>query len=73
MNVSAFALSLFKYPSTTAGDLTSSSPGWSYSVTSFPSGVTILHSMPGRMEPDEPNQISLGDEDVTTVHVSVSP
>src|SRR5437016_5350725 len=27
--VSAFALSFFKYPSTTLGDLTHSSPGWS--------------------------------------------
>jgi hypothetical protein len=35
--------------------------------------VTILQSMPGRMEPEDPNQMSLGAVEQTTVHVSVSP
>jgi hypothetical protein len=32
-----------------------------------------LHSMLGRREPEEPNQMSSGDEEHTTVHVSVRP
>jgi hypothetical protein len=35
--------------------------------------VTILASMLGKSEPEEPNQISSGADEHTTVHVSVRP
>jgi len=54
------------------GDIVSS-PGVSYSWISFPSGVRILASTPGRILPLDPNQISSGVVAHTTVAVSVNP
>src|ERR1700722_3783738 len=72
-NVSLFALSFFKYPNTTLGDLTHSSPGWSYPVISFPSADMSFTSIPAIRHPELPNHTSIGCVEDTTVQVSVSP
>lgn len=70
---SAVAFSLFRYPSVTDGDCTSSSPGLPYSVISLPSGSTILALAPGNSEPEVPGHISCSLVEQTTVADSVIP
>ncbi len=86
--VSLLALSLLRYPRTTAGDWTTSSPGLLYSSISIPSGDRSLTLIPGKSyfvstyhgterggvtEPLDPNQISCSALEHTTVLVSVRP
>lgn len=71
--VSAFAFSLLRYPSTTAGDCTRSSPLVSCSVTSFPSESMILTRDPGTADPAEPSRMSSSLVVETTGEHSVMP
>ena len=72
-NVSLFAWSLLRYPRTTLGDLTTSSPGWSYPVISLPSIETILAWTDGNSDPLDPGHTSWTAVEQITVLVSVSP
>jgi hypothetical protein len=73
IKVSRLAASLLRYPRTTEGDCTTSSPGSSYAVISTPSSDMIFALNPGRRDPHDPNQMSEMALEHTTVHVSVKP